>query len=507
MSLLAAEPYHPHIRRKGLRKLRAAEKRLEAIVRHHLRLVAQQAILAFDSVALNFAETPEDSIGDAYGDAMDGQIDPLQPDFAQGLSGGLGPPMDVGGGQALDDIPGIEVDWSLQHPEAQQWIATQSLALAQGLSDTTKASMRTALVQGLRLGESRDAIADRLVEVGARIPKWRARLIAQTEVIRAYSEGTRQVYQASGVVEKIRWLDGQPGACPTCRAHNDTVRNLDGEGSNWTSRFGTYHGPPAHPGCRCAIAAVVEVPGEVPAVQDETVDPVDGPGVTRGESPIEPGSIDDQLGVGATDAGARLFRDNPGMFKSLREAQEFANLQASYWFDSSTGTVEAVLLQRSASLLMMDKRLFYGGHTTHWSDADDAASWRFTDAHRKKVEAYVKAQYEETQARLKAADISTIELHRGMSWETNKVPKGIRDLKLKTGEEAATSVTLNPLSSFSDDYGTAEMWTMEYEAPRQFIVSTTVPAERIFLREWNNMADSEYVVLGGSLESTIARIN
>ena len=69
--------------------------------------------------------------------------------------------------------------------------------------------------------------------------------------IRAYSQGSLQVYRASGVTERKKWLDGQAKACPYCRA-------LDGQIIGLEENFeGGVDGPPRHPGCVCAIRGIV----------------------------------------------------------------------------------------------------------------------------------------------------------------------------------------------------------------------------------------------------------
>ncbi|EKE07885.1 MAG: minor head protein, partial [uncultured bacterium] len=81
---------------------------------------------------------------------------------------------------------------------------------------------------------------------------WRARLIAMTETTRAYAQGNRTMWGASGVTDGMEWRTGQDDiVCLICRPLAGKKTTLDG----------TFPGgrdvPPAHPGCRCHIYPVI----------------------------------------------------------------------------------------------------------------------------------------------------------------------------------------------------------------------------------------------------------
>jgi SPP1 gp7 family putative phage head morphogenesis protein len=90
----------------------------------------------------------------------------------------------------------------------------------------------------------------------------RSRLIAQTEVLTAFNAGAVSLYKASGVVNGLRWVDGQFGACRWCQSLHGKIIRLGGEFGaeiGGTTLGGPF--PPAHPGCRCAVAPVLEEVG------------------------------------------------------------------------------------------------------------------------------------------------------------------------------------------------------------------------------------------------------
>jgi len=157
------------------------------------------------------------------------------------------------GGESAKNFPafaGLTIDWSLQNENAIRWMRARSLEVASSVFDTVRDSLRESLSTGLKFGEGLPELKDRVEELVTDITSWKAKQIAQTETIRAYTQGSLQVYKESGIVEKKVWLDGQAGACPHCRELNNKIIGLD-------EAFGgvgeDVDGPPAHPGCRCSI--------------------------------------------------------------------------------------------------------------------------------------------------------------------------------------------------------------------------------------------------------------
>jgi hypothetical protein len=79
------------------------------------------------------------------------------------------------------------------------------------------------------------------------LPRARAELIARTELIRSYREGTRQSHLANAdVVRAVRWLAAKtPRTCAACLA-------LDGR------EFPVGYSQQSHPACRCTLVPVTE---------------------------------------------------------------------------------------------------------------------------------------------------------------------------------------------------------------------------------------------------------
>lgn len=86
--------------------------------------------------------------------------------------------------------------------------------------------MRKAVGAWVELG----SVFRLIEELAPTFGRQRAKLISTTELTRA-SEGSRQIYKASGVVTSWRWEtanDEIAGKCPICGPLNGTIIEIDG---------------------------------------------------------------------------------------------------------------------------------------------------------------------------------------------------------------------------------------------------------------------------------------
>lgn len=168
---------------------------------------------------------------------------------ALGIAGGLG-----AGGEQTERELRVPVGWTPESAPATEWLNRHTLDLVKGLSKTTRKNMSRQISMGIRLGEDRDAIEARLVKTVK--SRTRARLIAQTESVRAYSQGRLLVGGQIGATHKT-WsavIDDRT---------SDICLDLDGEKIKFNELFedinGNLHeGPPAHPRCRSGMSISVE---------------------------------------------------------------------------------------------------------------------------------------------------------------------------------------------------------------------------------------------------------
>ena len=79
----------------------------------------------------------------------------------------------------------------------------------------------------------------------------RARMIAVTEVTRAFAEGNMAAWRESGVIERRRWnTNNDELVCPICGPRHNMVVDMG-------ASFDGIDNPPAHPRCRCWVTPVV----------------------------------------------------------------------------------------------------------------------------------------------------------------------------------------------------------------------------------------------------------
>lgn len=252
----AAESWHPSVADSGrLPALRRAEAQLEQAVRGHLRAQADWLDTHLDLIvldptqldALDWTPWPQRFL-DAVRPSVE-RVMALSGEAAKEEVAGYVPPK-----RTAEPDPGLALGWTVNSPEAQEWITSWGLDLAKGLDDTTTDSLRRIILGGIKEGKGIPDIRKRIGAAFLDMTTWRARMIAQTETVRAYSQGALQVYGVAGVEEK-RWLDGQLGAESN---GVDGCRDLNGKQTGLKDEFADgVDAPPRHPGCRCAVRAVV----------------------------------------------------------------------------------------------------------------------------------------------------------------------------------------------------------------------------------------------------------
>lgn len=155
---------------------------------------------------------------------------------------------DVGTDAASEQL-GTDAFANLTLPSVQE-LVDQSLQRVQGIVQTQRDIISTAVRNGVTNGSSASSIAADINET--LLDPARANLIAITEGNRAYSAATIDSYQAAGI-SQFDWV-AYDDACPEC---------LDLEGGSPYDVGDDI--PPDHPSCRCYTTAVIDT-GSVESV-------------------------------------------------------------------------------------------------------------------------------------------------------------------------------------------------------------------------------------------------
>jgi hypothetical protein len=236
-----------------------------------------------------------------------------------------------------------------------------------------------------------------------------------------------------------------------------------------------------------------------------------------------------------------VFEDNVEKARDIMAYSSVSNMVKEWAGSSNDENFFSLALQEAVA------KLFNLENYLPWTVDKDISEKRdtFIELHEKVLNAYAEAQYEMTQEELKAKQITSVELHRGM------IDPDLRTALDKYGSLPDNLVILRPLSSFSYDLriaggfaGDAEdsiVLTYDqieedpdalnnvfgsdffdippvlkpneyldiYGQVKQFggvVLTTTVPADRIFSMPFSGvgcLSESEVVVLGPNLRAEI----
>jgi len=151
-------------------------------------------------------------------------------------------------GRRIARLIGTEFEMT---PNIQKFIDEKALTFAKVVNETTRATIREALKEGIANGEGIRELTARINDIYKDRETWEAERIARTEVLWASNGADLEVYKESGVVEKKEWL-AQPDCCAECDALDGEVVDLD---ENFSSGDDT---PPLHPSCRCTLIPRLE---------------------------------------------------------------------------------------------------------------------------------------------------------------------------------------------------------------------------------------------------------
>jgi len=125
-----------------------------------------------------------------------------------------------------------------------EWVSDRSLLLAKSVNETTRKALAKEIADGLAAGETIPQLSTRIGNYFDEKAKYRATMIARTEVIAAANEGALRRYEVEGI-SKSEFYPA-PDACEECAA-------LAGEYPTKES-----HGMiPVHPNCRCVWLASI----------------------------------------------------------------------------------------------------------------------------------------------------------------------------------------------------------------------------------------------------------
>jgi SPP1 gp7 family putative phage head morphogenesis protein len=160
---------------------------------------------------------------------------------------------------------GFGMDWTLVNEDAKKWAERAAGQLIKDIDATTIDSVRRHVAAWAESGAPLESLIEKLTPT---FGQGRASLIAATETTRAYAEGNRIAYKASGVVTSWEWQTANDNlVCPICGPLNGKVVKIDAPFNVHLPagmKVEAFDAPPSHPGCRCWLTPTID---ELPAQQ------------------------------------------------------------------------------------------------------------------------------------------------------------------------------------------------------------------------------------------------
>lgn len=192
---------------------------------------------------------------------------------------------EFGASQVIGLVGNIGVDWALSNQAAARWAQNYTFELVQGITNTTQEDLQRKIGafvtdQGT-IGQLRDSLEPTFGEV-------RAQMIAVTETTRAYAEGNREAWAASGVVQEREWrTNNDEIVCVICMPMDGVTTGVNESFQHPT--MGAID-VPGHVNCRCWTVpfidpAKIAIEDEIAFIEGSTIDPYEDIRPPAGRAP------------------------------------------------------------------------------------------------------------------------------------------------------------------------------------------------------------------------------
>ena len=202
---------------------------------------------------------------------------------ALGVDGGLKAVDQLQGtAKATKPKPTISTAWDLANTDARDWVDQYMFDFLADLDATTVKALRTAISEWIENGKPLKSLIEELSTGRGPFSPERAKVIATTEVTRAYAQGNLAAWKESGIVTHTIWRTANDEiVCPICAPLGgltvgddgtepaslqdqwdnaqsaklgESFSHPGGDGAAGKHEGDDFDSPPAHPNCRCWLA-------------------------------------------------------------------------------------------------------------------------------------------------------------------------------------------------------------------------------------------------------------
>jgi hypothetical protein len=161
---------------------------------------------------------------------------------------------------------GVTLNPNVVVGQVADYVRDYSKLAVRSINNTTREKLRGALSDIIENGGDRQSLIGKVGDIlGADVSKYRAELVARTELARAHSSGRLEQYKESGATRKV-WAAGVE-ACEFCRELDGltmgveenffdkgtqlTITAEDGNEKHMSLDYEDVATQPLHPGCNC----------------------------------------------------------------------------------------------------------------------------------------------------------------------------------------------------------------------------------------------------------------
>ena len=204
---------------------------------------------------------------------------------------------------------------------------------------------------------------------------------------------------------------------------------------------------------------------------------------------------------GNADFESLMSQIQPGFFKDgkhlfpeslVADREDVCSQLIQNWAGDSAGDSLGVAMQMNANKMFKLGNSTYTGYGDLLGEA--TTEW---GKHDKGIQAFLQAQYDNTQRYFKDQGITHVPALRGAGWKRGEAPPGVNF----DGTTQKLPFQLQPLSSFSLDAKTAERFSFSGASEERMMVGSDIPVDRIFSTCQTGFGcknEAELVVIGGT---------
>ncbi len=181
--------------------------------------------------------------------AFDATANQTIADFVGPIVDAVEATMEAAAAELTKDLK-LDTSFDLKNPRAVEYIKSRGAENVKGINDTTREALRNIIAKATEDSKSYTEIAALIRAAFSEMAKWRAQLIAVTEVGNAYEAGNRVLVNDlidGGLEMEKSWLTvGDDRVDPEC---------IENEAEGWIPvdqlHKSGHDQPLAHPRCRC----------------------------------------------------------------------------------------------------------------------------------------------------------------------------------------------------------------------------------------------------------------